>query len=113
MDFASDLSALQDRHPETVLTVSNGSGVFEIRAAGTPCGCHTCSAEDQQVRTDSGLMSWWSGINSHFMIVCSECGNKRCPHATDHDLACTGSNDVGQPGSIYEGAPRPVDDETA
>jgi hypothetical protein len=34
-------------------------------------------------------------------IVCEFCGNKRCPHATDHELACTGSNDVNQPGSVY------------
>lgn len=37
---------------------------------------------------------------SHF-VVCSECGNKRCPHATDHRLACTRSNEPGQPGSVY------------
>ncbi len=36
------------------------------------------------------------------MIVCPDCGNKRCPHSTDHNLACTGSNDPGQPGSRYE-----------
>lgn len=36
------------------------------------------------------------------MIVCGLCGNKRCPHAADHDLACTASNDVGQPGSAYQ-----------
>ena len=35
------------------------------------------------------------------MIVCPECGNKRCPHSTDHNLACTNSNDPGQPGSRY------------
>ena len=35
------------------------------------------------------------------MIVCSKCGNKRCPHATDHSLQCTGLNDAGQKGSIY------------
>jgi len=35
------------------------------------------------------------------MIVCSVCGNKRCPHATDHELQCTGSNESGQVGSIY------------
>lgn len=35
------------------------------------------------------------------MIVCSECGNKRCPKATDHKLKCTGSNDPGQEGSVY------------
>ena len=35
------------------------------------------------------------------MIVCLCCGNKRCPKATDHRLACTQSNDPGQPGSIF------------
>lgn len=35
------------------------------------------------------------------MILCPNCGNKRCPHSTDHNLECTGSNDPGQPGSRY------------
>lgn len=35
------------------------------------------------------------------MIVCPKCGNKRCPHSTDHRYECTGSNDPGQPGSRY------------
>jgi len=35
------------------------------------------------------------------MILCPECGNKRCPKASDHRLACTSSNDSGQPGSVY------------
>lgn len=38
---------------------------------------------------------WW-------MVVCVKCGNKRCPHATDCDLPCTGSNEPGQKGSVYE-----------
>lgn len=37
------------------------------------------------------------------MIVCPECGNKRCPKATDHELPCTNSNEPGQAGSIYGG----------
>lgn len=32
------------------------------------------------------------------MVLCPVCGNKRCPHATDHRYACTGSNEVGQGG---------------
>jgi hypothetical protein len=36
-------------------------------------------------------------------IACKSCGNKRCPKATDCELACTGSNAPGQPGSIYAG----------
>ena len=39
------------------------------------------------------------------MILCENCGNKRCPHATDHRHACTGSNDTGQAGSAYGGFP--------
>jgi len=35
------------------------------------------------------------------MILCPECGNKRCPKASDHRLSCTGSNEPGQPGSVY------------
>ena len=38
---------------------------------------------------------------SPLMIGCSECGNKRCPRATSHDRACTGSNEPGQEGSRY------------
>lgn len=39
------------------------------------------------------------------MIVCAECGNKRCPKATDHELACTRSNRPGQIGSSWENYP--------
>lgn len=41
-------------------------------------------------------------ITSTRMIVCPECGNKRCPEASDHLLPCTGSNESGQTGSIYK-----------
>ena len=36
------------------------------------------------------------------MILCPECGNKRCPKASDELLECTNSNEPGQVGSIYE-----------
>ena len=35
------------------------------------------------------------------MMLCSECGNKRCPKASDHRLDCTNSNEPGQKGSMY------------
>jgi hypothetical protein len=59
------------------------------------CWCYNCN----QDRIDE---------SGHFpytmtrMILCPDCGNKRCPHSTDHNLACTNSNDPGQPGSRYE-----------
>jgi len=45
-----------------------------------------------------------NGIPFHLarMVVCPKCGNKRCPHATDHAEECTRSNDPGQPGSVFE-----------
>lgn len=55
---------------------------------GERCECWKCCEE-------RGEQIW-------HMIVCGTCGNKRCPHAADHDLDCTGSNDAGQPGSAYE-----------
>ena len=42
------------------------------------------------------------GVWNVRMFLCLECGNKRCPKATDHRLACTGSNEPGQEGSAYQ-----------
>lgn len=38
---------------------------------------------------------------NQMLRLCPECDNKRCPKASDHQLACTGSNDSGQPGSVF------------
>jgi hypothetical protein len=35
------------------------------------------------------------------MFLCSKCGNKRCPKATDCLLECTNSNEPNQTGSRY------------
>lgn len=47
-------------------------------------------------------MFWDLPLNATQMIVCPSCGNKRCPHVSDHRLACTDSNEPGQEGSIYQ-----------
>lgn len=36
-----------------------------------------------------------------FYMLCTICGNKRCPHANNHEFACTNSNEPGQQGSGY------------
>lgn len=41
------------------------------------------------------------------VVLCPECGNKRCPRATDHRNACSGSNELGQAGSAYTAHPAP------
>lgn len=55
--------------------------------APTECPCASCL-------TEAGVSAWW-------MIVCDECGNKRCPHGTDHRHDCTGSNEAGQAGGRH------------
>lgn len=61
---------------------------------GHSCGnCYRCL---DGVRNEYGFP-----VTTSRMIVCKTCGNKRCPHATDHKLKCTGSNEVGQSGSVY------------
>ena len=62
----------------------------------TKCGnCWKCF--DGIYDPNTGLL-----IGTIRMIVCPECGNKRCPKNSDHELKCTGSNEPGQPGSIYK-----------
>jgi hypothetical protein len=59
---------------------------FKSHAAGLCC-CWACIGERKE--------------NAPIMIVCPTCGNKRCPKASNHTLACTNSNTPGQRGSIY------------
>lgn len=39
----------------------------------------------------------WKG-----MFLCIDCGNKRCPKATNHNNLCSNSNEPGQFGSVYD-----------
>lgn len=68
--------------------------IFGNKVANVQCGCYNCMNKIKDARG-------WPLTMSTF-IVCPECGSKRCPRATDHNLACTDSNDPGQPGSRYE-----------
>lgn len=62
------------------------------------CWCITCDEVIAEAQRDDGNLL---GAVSRGFIVCPDCGNKRCPKATHHDNACTGSNEMGQPGSVY------------
>jgi hypothetical protein len=62
------------------------------------CYCHRCIEEKQIKARNAGQFL----LNTMMMILCPKCGNKRCPHASDHNLVCTGSNKPGQEGSVYE-----------
>jgi len=65
------------------------------------CGCYSCIGNEP---TREGS---WLTIGMTRMIVCALCGNKRCPHGTDHRLDCTGSNEGNQAGSRYQYGPTP------
>nr|WP_324130082.1 hypothetical protein [Aeromicrobium sp.] len=56
------------------------------------CPCYRC---------DSPTWGSVAGIPIARMCLCPTCGNKRCPGAMDHDQACSGSNEPGQPNSLY------------
>jgi hypothetical protein len=64
------------------------AGRVKATAATEQCPCYDC------------VSPTWGQWESH-MVLCPDCGNKRCPHATFHGNACTGSNDPDQSGSRY------------
>lgn len=63
--------------------------------SGRECGCHKC------VKARDASKPFAEQVFGTKMILCPECGNKRCPRATDHNNICTRSNEPGQPGSAY------------
>ncbi len=68
---------------------------------GSDCTCRACWSERNGGRhAISTVDALVNPIGMPF-IVCETCGNKRCPHATNHRHPCTNSNEPGQEGSVY------------
>lgn len=63
------------------------------RVVRPDCHCYSCNVG----KVTATGMPYTVAV----FIICPRCGNKRCPKATDHKLACTYSNEPGQPGSRY------------
>ena len=61
--------------------------------AAPDCWCHACRPVT---------------LDDMRMVLCPDCGNKRCQKANNHRNVCTGSNEPGQPGSAYTAAPGEV-----
>ena len=64
-----------------------------------------CCRKHWEAATDLHARIWGDSVINPLgmpFIVCGQCGNKRCPKATDCELECTGSNEPGQKGSIYQ-----------
>lgn len=64
------------------------------------CTCQRCSGERIKHAMDADNIGDFMSECLTF-TVCPICGNKRCPHNSDHTLDCTNSNEPGQIGSIY------------
>lgn len=69
------------------------------------CKCYNCclSRDKEKFGNDLPILGHPLGQpETFYFIVCEYCGNKRCPHGTDHRLTCTYSNEPGQKGSRYQ-----------
>ena len=93
--FASNWElTFSKRNPKELEDAQREDEEFErIGSKSYQCWCYNCNLDR---KTEQG----WPWVATH-MILCPQCGNKRCPHSTDHNLACTNSNEPGQPGSRY------------
>jgi hypothetical protein len=89
------LDELVNIHPSRAIEWLQAAWECARMESEKQCWCYECN-KDQKVEGVLGLT-----IPMTRMILCPECGNKRCPKATNHELACTNSNEPGQSGSRY------------
>jgi hypothetical protein len=66
------------------------------------CGCLKCQGDRRIERMANGTDDIFS-MPEGFRYACETCGNKRCPHHSDHALECTASNEPGQPAACLWG----------
>lgn len=64
------------------------------------CFCRYCDNEFDRIMDELDPAGWLSRL-SKFMVVCHDCGCKRCPKASYRGHDCTASNEPGQAGSLY------------
>jgi len=69
-------------------------GEAYLKSRKGECECHRCIEENNLTISHPALGKVPLSVGK--MILCPECGNKRCPQASDHRLECTNSNDEGQ-----------------
>lgn len=66
----------------------------------TLCGCMKC-VDERQAEVACAEFVFPGPAVPGWRYACEKCGNKRCPHHSNHVLACTGSNEPGQEGSLF------------
>jgi hypothetical protein len=87
--LSETVEALAEEHNGELVLRQYGSHLV-VFTEGDLCSCGQC-----REKVDAVIPSFYS-IASQGMILCSLCGNKRCPHASSHEYRCTQSNAVGQ-----------------
>lgn len=93
-EYHAELDAVTpEQRAEHDAGIAEFKAMLGIAPATNDCQCRTCRPVT---------------MNDMRFVVCPDCGNKRCPHANDHNNACTGSNEPGQVGSAYPAAPKEV-----
>jgi hypothetical protein len=90
------LSEMESEHGAGLEARIVGSQMV-VFTQGDICGCTGCL--DLLDEFTQSADSWMSGSSRH-MVVCSICGNKRCPHAQSHTYACGRSNEPGQEATL-------------
>lgn len=94
--MAAPIYWLRD-HPNCIIAIRNEYGE-ETPLEPEPCtDCRKCIGETA-LKTAHETGNWWNALPVR-MVVCPGCGNKRCPKASYHENACTGSNAPDQPGA--------------
>ncbi len=102
------LSALEKSFPpdgskyETELEMSHREAITSLRQTisdleKAKCWCHSCNRD---------VLVNGIPFSLSRMILCPDCGNKRCPKANNHTFACTNSNEPNQVGSAYNFGPK-------
>lgn len=65
------------------------------------CGCQRC--HDERAGEHEHLPVYLQIPGPHcpgWRYACEICGNKRCPHHSNHRFVCTGSNEPAQAGTL-------------
>lgn len=71
------------------LTMTDTGTAFIFWTPGDTCPCSECDERVGHMIEANPEIGWWAGSG---MIVCPDCGNKRCPQAKNHEYKCTRSN---------------------
>ena len=75
--------------------------LVEVSEAFPLCGCYSCARASVAAHPSPAGNIGPFDPRLCRMFLCPDCGNKRCPKATNHALECSGSNEPGQEGSRY------------